>query len=440
MSVAEGSNSPEAAPGGLRGRTVGQLLRPAPLLPPSMNCGAVAELFAERPDAPGFVIGAPDGHRGGGRLGLVDRATFLPRYLERYNRDLFRAKPIGLLMDHRPLVVDAETPIGQVGLLVTKEKQEALKTGFIITRDGAYAGIGIGLDLVRTIALEAQEALAELRDAQASLVQAQTFASLGRLVAGVAHEINTPIGVGLTAASHLRGRAGAFKTLFQENRLKRSDLAGFVAVAEEASAIIMTNIERAAELIKSFKQVAVDQTSAERRRFRLAELIDVTQVSLAPALRQRRLDIGVGCPGDIEMDSYPGPLTQVLTNLILNAAIHAFDENEAGRLVLEVVGRPDRVEIECRDNGRGIAPDHRVRIFEPFFTTRRGQGGTGLGLHVVHNIVTQILQGTIHCDSELGVGTSFHISLPRRLGDGASVPGPAGAEAKAPMTADEALP
>jgi signal transduction histidine kinase len=426
--VPQGSSDPRVVPGGLRGRTVGELLRAVPLLPPAMSCGAVADLFAAEADAVGFVV---DGEAG--RYGLVDRATFLPRYLERYNRDLFRAKPIAMLMDHRPLIVDADTPIGQVGLQVTRENQEALKTGFIITRDGAYAGIGVGLDLVRTIALEAQEALSELRDAQASLVQAQTFASLGRLVAGVAHEINTPIGVGLTAASHLHGRTGTFKTLVEENRLKRSDLAGFVAVAEEASAIIMTNIERAAELIRSFKQVAVDQTSAERRRFRLADLIDDTQVSLAPALRKRRLEIAVDCPAGIEMDSYPGPLTQVLTNLILNAAIHAFDEDAAGRLVVTASERPERVEIECRDNGRGIAPVHLARLFEPFFTTRRGQGGTGLGLHVVHNIVTQMLQGTVQCDSEVGVGTRFHISLPRRVIEATAAPPPA-----APVAVDEA--
>lgn len=369
---------------------VGMLARPAPIVPDTTTCGAIAETFSNGTDTPAIII-----RMAADRYGLVDRASFLQRYLVSFNRELYQRKSIANLMDAKPLVVDWTTPIDRAGILAAGEGGEILRSAFIIVRDGACMGIGLGIDLMRMVAKEAVERLRHLHQTQDHLVQAQTFASLGRLVAGVAHEINTPIGVSLTAASHMRDRVAEVLKLFNERRLRQSDLVGFAAAADEASSIIVQNIERAAGLIKSFKSVAADQTTAERRRFNLLELIKDTGRSVSPELRKNNVNLSVKCDPGITMDSYPGALTQALTNLMFNAAIHAFEPGQQGRFEVTALSVGDWVEIKCADNGRGIPVSDLKHVFEPFFTTRRSQGGTGLGLHIVHNIVTQILDGTI---------------------------------------------
>ena len=318
-------------------------------------------------------------------------------------------------MDHDPLLLEWDTPLDKAGLLVAPNDAGAIRPVFIITRNGECVGIGTGVELMRMIVREAQARVLDLRHTQTQLVQAQTFASLGRLVAGVAHEINTPIGISLTAATHMRERVNELTTLFTEKRLRESDFRTFAASADEATSIVVQNVERAADLIRSFKSVAVDQTSAERRTFNLRQLIDDIIRSLSPALRNSQASVVADCSAEIEMDSYPGPLTQVLTNLFINALTHAFDSSHDGKLVLTVREKGALVEIVCSDNGRGISAENLKRVFEPFFTTRRAQGGTGLGLHIVHNIVTQILGGEIVCKSSAGLGTSFFITLPRAV-------------------------
>jgi signal transduction histidine kinase len=390
---------------------VGHLVREAPILPESVTCGAIAERLTRHPEISVIVI-----RTASDTYAMVDRANYLPRYLDRFNRDLYARKPISSLMDKTPLIVDWNMPIERVGLLAASGNLDSIPSAFIIVRDGACAGIGMGADLMRAIAGKAQERLLNLQHALDNLVQAQTFASLGRLVAGVAHEINTPIGVGLTAASHLRSRLSEMKDRFLSNQLTRSDLVGFATTADEASSIIVENIERAAELIRSFKSVAVDRTMAERRQFNLLEVIQNTRRSLGLSLRQRQLEITVECGADIEMDSYPGSLAQVLASLMLNAATHGFDVGQNGEFLVAVTPHEEFIEFLCSDNGRGIPADNLVHIFKPFFTTLRGRGGSGLGLHIAHNIVTQILGGTITCESAVGVGTTFRMRLPRIVG------------------------
>ena len=270
----------------------------------------------------------------------------------------------------------------------------------------------------RTAALQAakqqaEAALQEVKRTQTQLVEAEKMAALGSLVAGVAHEINTPVGTSLTAATLLEDRTREFRALVDANQIKRADLSRYLTLAAETTGLMLTNIHRATELIQSFKQVAVDQTSAERRSFDLADYIDEVLMSLRPNLRKASAQVNVECLPGIEMNSFPGVFAQVLTNLVMNALIHAFDGRTTGTITVTGVPVGESVQLQVRDNGKGIDPANLARIFDPFFTTRRGSGGTGLGLHIVYNIITQQLGGSIQVSSEREVGTVFSMLLPK---------------------------
>jgi signal transduction histidine kinase len=261
---------------------------------------------------------------------------------------------------------------------------------------------------------ELRLALSRLREAQDRLVQSEKMASLGRLVAGIAHEINTPIGVVLTAVSSLGERARAVAQAFETKTLTRSALQRYLILARDTAELIVTNIDRASVLIQSFKQVAVDQTGEPQRNFDLATFLQQLIRSLVPDLRKAGHPVTLDCPQGIVMDSFPGALGRVVTNLVNNAAIHAYDEGDGGAIT--VSGKPlpnERVSITVADTGRGIPPEIRQKIYDPFFTTRRGSGGSGLGLHIVFNLVTEQLMGDIDCDSTIGEGTRFTVSIPR---------------------------
>lgn len=260
----------------------------------------------------------------------------------------------------------------------------------------------------------AEKALRDLQDTQKSLIQAEKMASLGQLVAGVAHEINTPVGITLTASSFLSERTREIHRAFHDSGLKRSQLEQFLDQSVETTDLMMTNIQRAADLIHSFKQVAVDQTSGERRQFRLDAYVNEVIRSFGPMLRKTAHRIDVECPEDLDMDSFPGALSQVLTNLVTNSLLHAYGPDDAG--VLSITARPlsgDRIELVYTDDGRGIPDDIQAKIFDPFFTTRRGSGGSGLGLNIVYNLVTNVLDGTLSLSSAPGRGTTFTLHLPR---------------------------
>ena len=253
-----------------------------------------------------------------------------------------------------------------------------------------------------------------LRQAQQNLIQAEKMASLGSLVAGVAHEINTPVGNTLTAASHLFDKVADVKLLLDENRMRRSDLVAFFALLGETSRLMVTNCERAAELVQSFKQVAVDQTSGERRQYDMKGYIQEVLVSLRPQMRKTPHVVTLDCPDHLEMDSFPGALSQVLTNFLMNSIMHGYDGSRAGNILIRV-SQPESglVELVYADDGHGIPRENLRRIFDPFFTTRRGAGGSGLGLHIVFNIVTGTLRGTIDVQSAVGQGTRFTLQIPR---------------------------
>ncbi len=260
----------------------------------------------------------------------------------------------------------------------------------------------------------AEAALGNLRETQNSLIEAEKLAALGRLVAGVAHEVNNPVGISLTVASSLERKIALFAEEVERGQLRRSSLNDFIANNRDAASQLVANLNRAAELVQSFKQVAADRNYSDKRNFDLGELTEQVVMSLRPALRKHHVTLSVDCEPNLTMNSYPGPYGQVLTNLFLNSVAHAFPDGKGGAvdIIVRQVGA-DNVQILFSDDGCGMSPDVRRKAFDPFFTTRRDQGGTGLGLHIVYNIVTGRLGGRIGLDSGSGKGTRIHIVLPR---------------------------
>jgi PAS domain S-box-containing protein len=260
----------------------------------------------------------------------------------------------------------------------------------------------------------AEAALHNLRETQNSLIEAEKLAALGRLVAGVAHEVNNPVGISLTVASSLERKTALFAAEVARGDLRRSSLHEFLETSRDASSQLVANLNRAAELIQSFKQVAADRNYSDQRNFDLGDLTEQVVMSLRPGLRKHHLTLTVDCEPNLAMNSYPGPYGQVLTNLFLNAVAHAFPDGRPGEVHIDVRGSgKDNVEIIFSDDGCGMSLDVRRRAFDPFFTTRRDQGGTGLGLHIVYSIVTNRLGGRLDLDSEPGKGTRIQIILPR---------------------------
>jgi two-component system NtrC family sensor kinase len=260
-----------------------------------------------------------------------------------------------------------------------------------------------------------EEAYAELQSTQAALIQSERLASLGGLVAGVAHEINTPIGVALTSASVLSENTAQLRTTMAGGAIRKSEIMSYMEMAEEVSRLILSNTQRAAQLIQSFKQVAVDQTSEMRREYELGTYLHEVVSSLRPTIKQGHGVVEIHCPQPIPLEGLPGAMAQVLTNLIMNALTHAFEPGVGGNIDIYASCQADTVELRFSDNGRGIPSEDLAKVFDPFFTTRRGRGGTGLGLNIVYNIVTSRFAGHIEVHSTVGKGTTFTIQFPRVL-------------------------
>ncbi|GAB2605526.1 sensor histidine kinase [Nitrincola alkalisediminis] len=256
-----------------------------------------------------------------------------------------------------------------------------------------------------------QETLDHLQSTQESLVQSEKLAGLGAMVAGVAHELNTPIGNALMMSSTLKEKSQEFEQSLQQG-LRKSELQSYTDLVKKGSEILCLNLNQSARLISSFKQVAVDQTSYQRRSFLLSEVVEEIVLTMAPTLRHSSVKVSTSIPDSIRLDSYPGPLGQILLNLINNAILHAFSEGESGAILIQAKQEGERLLLTLEDNGKGISPDHLGRIFDPFFTTRLGQGGSGLGLSIVFNLVKGILGGSIEVSSELGKGTQFCLDIP----------------------------
>lgn len=259
---------------------------------------------------------------------------------------------------------------------------------------------------------ELSQSLASLRETQAQLVQSEKMASLGGLVAGISHEINTPLGIGVTSATTLQEEFRSLRRAFEDNTLKRSTLERFISHGLNGCDILVTNLLRAAELIRSFKQVAVDQSSDDWRVINLHEYIDEIIVSLKPRLKSSRVEVLNESNGQLVLRTHPGAIYQILSNLVLNALIHAYAPDQPGtiRIRAEQVGQD--IELDVADDGKGIPAEIQDRIFDPFFTTRRGTGGSGLGLHIVFNLVSGTLAGGIHLVKNAGQGATFRIRFP----------------------------
>lgn len=254
--------------------------------------------------------------------------------------------------------------------------------------------------------------ITELVLAQDELLHSEKLAALGGLVAGVAHEINTPVGIGLTAASYLDDQVHVFEKIYTEGRVKRSEMEGFIRTARESSALLITNLRRAADLVRSFKQVAVDQSSEMRRHFALKPYVNEVLLSLHPKLKRTQHTVSVRCADDIALDSYPGAFSQIITNLVMNSLIHGFENLEQGHIVIDATMEGAELLLRYSDDGKGMGADLLKHMFEPFFTTKRGQGGSGLGMHVVYNLVTQTLRGRIDAASSPGQGVLFTLHIP----------------------------
>lgn len=250
-----------------------------------------------------------------------------------------------------------------------------------------------------------------LRQTQDQLIESEKMASLGGLVAGVAHEINTPVGVSVTAASYLKEKTETLADAYSRQAMKKSDLEEFLAMAQQSSSLVLSNLERASNLIKSFKLISVDQSSDLPRRFPLKSYLHEIFLSLNSP-DKKRVEVSIEGNEELEILSYPGALSQVLTNLYMNSCHHGFENRPGGLISLSFSTSDDRLILVYQDNGKGMDARTLKRIYEPFFTTRRGQGGSGLGMHIVFNLVTQKLQGTIRTSSEPNRGATFVLNLP----------------------------
>lgn len=259
---------------------------------------------------------------------------------------------------------------------------------------------------------ETRRALNHLQETQSQLVQAEKMASLGGLVAGVAHEINTPVGIGVTAASHLRDEVTKVADSVQQGKLTKKQFADFVEMTVVTSQMILTNLGRAADLIQSFKRVAVDRSSDEIRVIDVSEYLDEILMSLKPRFRHTPHEIQLDSEPDIQIETAPGAWSQVITNLVLNAQIHGLSETEPGKILVTAKRDDQQLRVEVKDNGKGVSSENLEKIFDPFFTTRRAEGGSGLGLNIVYNLVTQTIGGKISVASVPGQWTRFTILLP----------------------------
>jgi hemerythrin-like metal-binding protein len=252
-----------------------------------------------------------------------------------------------------------------------------------------------------------------LREEQEKAIETEKMASLGRLVAGFAHEVNTPVGIAVGAVSQVVDAVAAFGKLMQCDEVSEAQVADLTGLMNEASALALSNLQRAASLVSSFKRTAVDQTSERQRNYGLCELIDDVLASLGPLFRHTAVTLSCQCPADLQLHGVPGVLTQVLTNLCTNALDHAFaGGSRVGVVQISASREADEVVLNFVDNGAGIETQHLAKIFEPFFTTNRQRGGSGLGLYIAYNLVTQSLGGSIACQSEKGQGTAFCIRFP----------------------------
>jgi signal transduction histidine kinase len=258
---------------------------------------------------------------------------------------------------------------------------------------------------------ELADSMVTLQMAKDQLLESERMASLGGLVAGITHDVNTPLGVSVTAASFLDERVNGLKSSFDEKTLTSAMMEGFVTDAQQTTSLLLNNLYRASDLIASFKQVAVDQTSEAKRQIYLKQYLNDVLLSLAPSIKKTQHTVSMTCPEDLVIDCAPGAIAQIFTNLVMNSLIHGFEEGEKGDIELIVTTEGNQVQILYKDNGKGMSKSMLNKHFDAFFTTKRNQGGSGLGTHIIYNLVTQALHGGIVAESAPGKGLQYVIKF-----------------------------
>ncbi len=290
-------------------------------------------------------------------------------------------------------------------LEISKEKNDALLHKVIIELRDSKQDLELKSgQLAKT--------LQELNAAQDELIQSEKMSALGLLVAGVAHEINTPIGVCVTAGSHMQSTTDSLINAVKNNELTDSSVKKSVLHIQETADIILRNLSRAADLIQNFKQVAVDCSVESNRAFNVAEYLNSVISSVHSLFKNRAITVSINGPMDIFIDGDPGAFAQIITNFITNSLVHGFGPDGSGNIHIDFEAKDDCLYLCYQDDGVGINATDLKKIYEPFFTTKRGQGGSGLGLNIVFNLVVSKLKGSIDCESEVGKGCCFTVILP----------------------------
>jgi signal transduction histidine kinase len=332
----------------------------------------------------GFQIGAVDYITKPFRLSVIQARVRTHLALKRYQ-------------DHMETIVREQTgDIRTASKQLRLEVEERKKTQIALEQTNQFL----------------KDSLLRLQETQDHLIRSEKMAALGGLVAGVAHEINTPVGIGVTASSFLAMETRKMAERMAKKEIQMDDMRKYISIASEATAIIENNLKRAGDLIQSFKQVGVDQSNKDRRFFRCREYLDMVLLSLRPKLKKGNHQVIVDCPEFLEIDSYPGVFSQIVTNFVINSLIHGFHGESRKIIHISLSQEGEQLRFTYKDNGKGMSLDSVEKVFEPFFTTKRNSGGTGLGLHIVYNLVTQVLQGTIQCTSRPDEGAEFTITAP----------------------------
>lgn len=259
--------------------------------------------------------------------------------------------------------------------------------------------------------LELTKTLKNLKLAQKQLIQSEKMASLGDLVAGIAHEINTPVGIGVTGITHFLEITNEINKHYLNDNMSKEEFESYLKVSKELAVSINSNLIRASDLIKSFKQVAVDQSSEIKRTFNLKEYIDEIMISLRNITKNKKIKILVECPDDLYIDSYPGAFSQIITNLITNSFLHGYNKDDEGCIKIKISKTDLGILFNYSDDGKGIEKKNLDKIYDPFFTTNRANGGSGLGLNIIYNIISTHLNGTIKCNSDINKGVEFIIKM-----------------------------
>jgi len=369
--------------------------------------------FAAAPGLPGVVIVSPTGIL----RGFVSRRQFMELFSKPYRVELYSDRRVASLLREvhvAPLVFPADAPIDQAASAMVRRPPAEFSEPVVLRLGKGEFRIVDSQALLSALVQNFAEQYRQLQTAKDAMVESEKLASLGSLVAGVAHEVNTPLGIGIMAMSTLNDQAQALQKRVDSGAIKRSEMTLALSELQDLSATALRSLNKAAELVRSFKQVSADQVSEARREFALDEELRHIVVSLRHLTKRPGVTLTLAECGGIRMNSFPGALSQVVTIFVVNAYNHAFEGRESGAVTIccDEEGEVG-VTIRVCDDGSGIPADHLERIFDPFFTTKRGSGGTGLGLSIAYNLARTSLGGLVTVRSAPGGGACFSLAIPR---------------------------